>query len=90
VKSPVREYRTPGSVRGHPGNRVSYLDSAGFSAWFRPFWPRSRHSVVMGWAGLGEDGMHGFVEGEPLDFDKEVNGVAGLVAFRPAPIAVFD
>jgi hypothetical protein len=25
-KSPVREYCTPGSVRGHPGNRVFYLD----------------------------------------------------------------
>ena len=28
-RSPVREYRTPGSVRGHPGNRVSYLDTSG-------------------------------------------------------------
>jgi hypothetical protein len=28
LKSPVREYRSPGSVRGHPGDRVSYLDNA--------------------------------------------------------------
>ena len=26
VKSPVREYCTPGSVRGAPGNRCPYLD----------------------------------------------------------------
>ena len=26
VKSPVREYRPPGSVRGAPGNRCPYLD----------------------------------------------------------------
>jgi len=26
VKSPVREYCTPGSVGGHPGDRVSYPD----------------------------------------------------------------
>ena len=28
LKSPVREYRPPGSVRGAPGNRCPYLDSA--------------------------------------------------------------
>ena len=28
LKSPVREYRPPGSVRGVPGNRCPYLDSA--------------------------------------------------------------
>ena len=26
LKSPVREYRPPGSVRGAPGNRCPYLD----------------------------------------------------------------
>ncbi len=26
LKSPVREYRTPGTVRGPSGNRRSYLD----------------------------------------------------------------
>jgi hypothetical protein len=26
LKSPVRENRTPGFVRGHPGDRVPYLD----------------------------------------------------------------
>jgi hypothetical protein len=26
LKSPVRENCTPGFVRGHPGDRVSYLD----------------------------------------------------------------
>jgi hypothetical protein len=29
LKSPVREYRSPGSVRGAPGNRRPYLDTAG-------------------------------------------------------------
>ena len=28
AKSPVREYRPPGSVRGAPGNRCPYLDKA--------------------------------------------------------------
>ena len=28
LKSPVREYRPPGSVRGAPGNRRPYLDKA--------------------------------------------------------------
>jgi hypothetical protein len=28
LKSPVREYRSPGSVRGAPGNRRPYLDKA--------------------------------------------------------------
>jgi hypothetical protein len=27
VKSPVREYCSPGSVRGAPGNRCPYLDA---------------------------------------------------------------
>ncbi len=27
LKSPVREYRPPGSVRGAPGNRRPYLDN---------------------------------------------------------------
>jgi hypothetical protein len=27
LKSPVREYRPPGSVRGAPGNRRPYLDT---------------------------------------------------------------
>jgi hypothetical protein len=27
LKSPVREYCTPGSVRGAPGNRRPYLDN---------------------------------------------------------------
>jgi hypothetical protein len=30
LKSPVREYRPPGSVRGAPGNRCPYLDNLGF------------------------------------------------------------
>jgi hypothetical protein len=30
------------------------------------------------------------VEGQAEDLDAEVNGVAGEVAFRPAPVAVFD
>jgi len=31
LKSPVREYRSPGSVRGAPGNRRPYLDKGGGS-----------------------------------------------------------
>ena len=30
------------------------------------------------------------MEGQAEDLDVEVNGVAGEVAFRPAPVAVFD
>jgi len=30
LKSPVREYRSPGSVRGAPGNRRPYLDGHRF------------------------------------------------------------
>jgi len=39
------------------------------------------------WAG---DLAHGVVEGQAEDLDVEVNGVAGEVAFGPAPVAVFD
>jgi hypothetical protein len=31
LKSPVRENRTPGFMRGHPGDRVPYLDRIFFS-----------------------------------------------------------
>jgi len=33
---------------------------------------------------------HGVVEGETEYFDKEVDGVAGEIALRPAPVAFFD
>ena len=36
------------------------------------------------------DVTHGVVEGQSQDLDMEVNGVAGEVALRPAPVAVFD
>ena len=36
------------------------------------------------------DLAHGVVEGQAEDLDMEVNGVAGEVALRPAPVAVFD
>jgi len=39
---------------------------------------------------VADDLAHGVVEGEAEDLDKEVNGVAGLVTLRPAPVAVFD
>ena len=39
--------------------------------------------------GLG-DVVHGVVEGEAEDLDVEVNGIAGEVALRPAPVTVFD
>ncbi|MBE0541267.1 MAG: hypothetical protein IH623_07775 [Verrucomicrobia bacterium] len=34
--------------------------------------------------------VHGVVEGQAQDLDVEVNGVAGEVAFGPAPITVLD
>ena len=36
------------------------------------------------------DLAHGIVEGQAEDLDMKVNGVAGQVAFGPAPVAVFD
>ena len=33
---------------------------------------------------------HGVVEGQAEHLNMEVNGIAGEVAFGPAPIAVFD
>lgn len=33
---------------------------------------------------------HGVVEGQAEHLDVEVNGVAGEVAFGPAPVTVFD
>ena len=36
------------------------------------------------------DLAHGVVEGQAEDLDTEVNGVAGEVALRPAPIGVLD
>ena len=33
---------------------------------------------------------HGVVEGQAEHLDVEVNGIAGEVAFGPAPVAVFD
>jgi hypothetical protein len=36
LKSPVRENRPPGSVRGAPGNRRPYLDIADESASEKP------------------------------------------------------
>jgi hypothetical protein len=36
------------------------------------------------------DVVHGLVEGQPQDLDKEVNGVASPVPLGPAPITVFD
>ena len=36
------------------------------------------------------DLAHGVVKGQAEDLDVEVNGVAGEVAFGPAPVGVFD
>jgi hypothetical protein len=33
---------------------------------------------------------HGVVEGHAQNLDEEVNGIAGQMALRPAPIGVFD
>ena len=38
----------------------------------------------------GVDLAHGVMEGQAEDLDVEVNGVAGEIAFGPAPVAVFD
>ena len=46
VKSPVREYCSPGSVRGAPGNRCPYLDMAQREAGERQNWrPRGSDKV---------------------------------------------
>jgi hypothetical protein len=42
---------------------------------------------VILWA---NDLAHGIVEGQAEHLDVEVNGVAGEVAFGPAPVTVFD
>ncbi len=36
------------------------------------------------------DLAHGVVEGEAEHLDVEVDGVAGEITFRPAPIAIFN
>jgi hypothetical protein len=36
------------------------------------------------------DLAHGVVEGQSEDLDVEVNGITGEIAFRPAPVAIFD
>lgn len=36
------------------------------------------------------DPAHGVVERQAEDLDVEVNGVAGQIALRPAPVAFFD
>jgi hypothetical protein len=42
-KSPVRKIRTPGSVRGLPGNRLSYRDMS-----VKPVTILERSNVIMG------------------------------------------
>jgi hypothetical protein len=37
-----------------------------------------------------DDLVHGLVEGEAKDLDKEVDGIACFVLFRPAPVGVFE
>lgn len=37
-----------------------------------------------------DDLVHGLVEAQAEDLDKEVNGIAGPVTLGPAPIAVFE
>jgi hypothetical protein len=42
-------------------------------------------------AGLGAgDLTHGVLEGQTKNLDVEVDGIAGEIAIRPAPVAVFD
>ena len=43
---------------------------------------------MMAGAQSRQDGVHGFVERQSLDFDKEVDGVAGQLAFgRKRPVS---
>jgi hypothetical protein len=46
LKSPVREYRPPGSVRGAPGNRRPYLDKS-WPGLPQPLRERAHHRLVL-------------------------------------------
>ena len=62
------------------------------------FWPRWRHHPVTPAVTTMQEGAdlrcgdvaHGVVEAHPEHAHEEVNGVAGQVALRPAPIGVFE
>ena len=47
-------------------------------------------TMVRVWLLRSKDLAHGVVEGQAEDLDAEVDGVAGQIAFGPAPVAVFD
>lgn len=54
-------------------------------------WPNWHRSVMTPAVKLcAGDLAHGVMEGQAGDLDMEVNGVAGEVPFRPAPVGVFD
>jgi hypothetical protein len=36
------------------------------------------------------DGAHGVVKAHSQNLDEQVDGVAGQIPFRPAPVAVFE
>lgn len=50
-------------------------------------WDAGRRLALGSHAG---DLAHGVVEGKAEDLEVEVDGVAGEVAFGPAPVAVFE
>ena len=59
-----------------------------------PNWHLTATTPAMGavcFSGLGSSDLaHGVVEGQAEHLGKEVDGVAGQIAFGPAPIGVFD
>ena len=63
-----------------------------FSRSFQPHWRRTAMTPVtkLAFRSSAGDLAHGVVEAHPEDLREEVDGVAGLVAFGPAPVAVFD
>src|SRR3990172_3541064 len=85
-----------------PTMRAWIFRAADFpSPMFRPWWSQGfcRAPVVMRpertngparWVVLRSHQFgHGLMEGSPEDMDEEIDGVAGQLAFGPAPIRVF-
>ena len=78
-------FLTGGGSFSHTG-----IVAGGFSV-FSGFFPNWRRNPTTPVVRLCTDDLaHGVVEGQAEDLDMEVNGVAGEVAFGPAPVAVFD
>ena len=80
MKSPVREYRPPGSVRGAPGNRRPHLDSVE-----RPeHSERSTCNVQLStFNGVTGGGMAGRIWGQTRNLDNLTLDPVGLTKSRP-------